>query len=265
MTTRTFLPILFPSKPQTDLTRLQYQEVKEPTIEIVSHCYATRLPQYASALCYQLSSVILHPPTRCKVLMTVCCEPYDYATARVIKFFMTKIPSRVIILNSANELGRRSIGRNYAAKGSTADIVWFADVDQVFRGYCLDDLVTRDWSNEIVMVYPRAIKIHKDHAVGDKVLERMADDPRVVDIDDSEFMDKRYSRAIGGVQIVKGDFARQYGYLDGEARWQTPATKPFGDFRDDVAYRNFCLQQGGVVAINLPGMYRLRHSTTSYQ
>ena len=88
--------------------------------------------------------------------------------------------------------------------------------------------------------------------------------PRVVDIDPTEFVEKRYGRAIGGVQIVRGDFARKYGYLHDVAKYQQPVEHPFGDFRDDIAYRDFVRSFGRIVGIDLPGMYRLRHGVKTH-
>ena len=55
-------------------------------VEIVSHVWAGPRDQYAKALCYQLSSLILHPPT-IDVTMTVFYTPEDSATVAVLAFF----------------------------------------------------------------------------------------------------------------------------------------------------------------------------------
>ena len=238
----------------------------KPLVEIVTHAYAVEHRHYAAALCYQLSSLVLHPPKDCVVRTTVCYCDEDWAVKNVLKFFADHLDLRHWIASDRYRLGRRCIGRSSVAGYTLADFVWFADVDQVWDGSCFDRLVAMPWPSGASMIYPKTIKIHRDHATGDAALAKVdLDNPRLIDVDPSEFIDKGYNRAIGGVQIVRGNFARQYGYLNGDPAWQQPAAKPFGDFRDDVAYRTFCWTKGPIVGVDLPGMLRLRHSTTSYQ
>jgi hypothetical protein len=101
--------------------------------------------------------------------------------------------------------------------------------------------------------------IHKDHVTGDLVLSGQ----RPLHIGD--FVPKHYTRAIGGVQIVRGEFAQKYGYLNSESKWQLPNPKPFGDFKDDIAYRRMCGLFGKIRGVDLDGVLRIRHSTTTYQ
>lgn len=241
-------------------------------IEIVTHCYANQLPHYASALTYHLSSLhkeqdIGLPYKDFDIQPTVCYSVADKKTSRVVDWFdhNTKLNIRHIC-QPPSRLGRRCIGRNIAAKESDADVVWFNDVDQCFCE-CLGNLFCLDWPNNAVMIYPKDIMIHQDHQTGDKVLNEVKDDPRIEDIELSLFVPKHYRKAIGGVQIVKGDFARKHGYLDNNPKWQNMKTEfnLFGDFRDDIAYRNYCLEYGDIVGVDLPGLYRMRHTKTSYQ
>lgn len=239
------------------------------TLEIVTHCYAEQLPHYAACLNYQLSSMWLYPPKECQVEVTVCYDPDDQRTQKVLAWFSEKSPrvdgvSLSWLKYDRQFLGRRCIGRNNAALNTMADLIWFADVDHVFYDGVLDSLASYEWDRKTIMVYPQTIKIHKDHTTGDLALAR-AVEPGLIDIDPTEFVDKQYDRAIGGVQIVDGDFTRCHGYLNQNSRYQQPTSTPFGDFRDDVSFRHFCEISGDVLAIDLPGVYRLRHSTTSYQ
>ena len=237
------------------------------TIEVVTHAYAEEMPHFASALVHQISSLVLHKSKKCKVKLTVCCTPSDTSVSQVLGWCYRGVE---VHLNCSpmylpwSNIGRRCIGRNDAALVTEADIVWFADVDQVFRNGIFDRLAEMEWPAGASMIHPRNIKIHKDHSTGDKLLCRLKE-LKLVDIDPKDFVDKRYRKAIGGVQIVQGDFARQYGYLNGDEKWQRPTDKPFGDFRDDVAYRRFCLRHGSIVGVDLPGMFRLRHTKTTYQ
>lgn len=242
--------------------------MRKPLVEIVSHCYAMELPHYADALCYQLSSFIMHPPQKCDVVASICYCCEDEKTGAVVKWFYDN--SELTInpcITTPEKLGRRAISRNFVASLSSADFVWFADVDQVYRDGILDRLVEMPWPDDVVMVFPQDIMIHRDWKTGDRATQALNGKPRLVNISVAEFVPKHYNRAIGGVQIVRGDFARRYGYLNGHPKWQQPRTdgKMFGDFVDDRQYRGFCGRHGKIVGVDLPGLYRIRHSTTSYQ
>jgi len=254
------------------------QKKQLPLVEIVSHCYAAELPQYAAMLVYQASSLVLHKPKHCRVCLSICVQredqhgtvPSDPNVAKVLSWVKETLKENsiqwTICYQRKVELGRRCIGRNHLALHSNADIVWFADVDQVYRDGVLDQLVEMPWPEQASMVFPRDIMIHRDWITGDeRTFAVDLDDLHLVDVELSEFVAKRYKKAIGGVQIVRGDFARKYGYLDRNEKWQQPTEKPLGDFRDDIAYRRFCLDHGLIVGVDLPGLFRLRHTKTSYQ
>jgi hypothetical protein len=240
-----------------------------PLVEVVSHCWAKELPQYAQALVYQASSLVLHKP-KVQVCLSVCYCKEDENAMKALKWVVPLLYEARISVTlqplERNQIGRRSIGRNAAAKNCIGDVVWFADVDQVFRDGIFDRLIEMEWPEDAAMVHPEVIKIHKDHVIGDRRMQAVnANDLEPIDVDPSEFVEKRYNRAIGGVQIVRGDFAREHGYLDGVDKWQKPTDVPFGDFRDDIAYRKFCLGHGKIVGVDLPGMFRMRHTATTYQ
>lgn len=240
-------------------------------IEIVSHCWAADLPQYAAFLKYQLSSLILYRPT-VSIRMTVCYCPEDVATADVLSSFLIHT-NDVLDLQplplSKEELGRRAIGRNIVAKRTEADLVWFADVDMVFREGCLDEL----WSlwlddrgvREYGMYWVTELQIHRTHELGD-IAAQAADSKQLVDVNPDEFKLKRYNRGIGGVQIVPQRICHEMGYLDRHAKYQECRTdgRPFGDFREDVAYRYSVQDRWPLRAIILPELYRMRHSQTTY-
>lgn len=242
------------------------------SIRLVTHCYAARLPQYAKHLWYQLSSLVLHKPD-VPVAITICYSMHDATTTDTILKFEGRHGNGLSIRPmsmSGPELYRRSIGRNRAGLEATEDLIWFTDVDHVFGEGCLDNL-WRIWQglkqDEISMVYPKAIKIHQDHATGDATPFPASEDWRLLEINSSEFVDKRYRRAIGGVQIARGDLVRQYGYLNGHSKYQKPRLDglPFGDFRDDIVFRGRCKTFGKIVGIDLANLYRIRHSETTYQ
>lgn len=236
------------------------------SIEIVSHCFAQRFPHYAKALIYQLSSLVLHPPKRCKVTATVCFDMYgDATTWKVLQWFEanTDLPIKLIHLDLPY-LGRRCIGRNLAARTSEADVVWFTDVDYVFQEGCLDTLIELEWPEGSTMIFPSQVMIHREHTTGDKAFERV-EGPELVEIDKSEFVPKRCNKAIGGIQIVQGGFARSHGYLDGDAKWQKPVSDGrFHACKCDVPYRQFCGSVGVVGKVDLPGVYRMRHTQAAH-
>jgi hypothetical protein len=252
-------------------------EERQKRIEIVSHCWAGRYGHYARCLAYQLSSLLINPPQHCHVTFTVCYEPTDVPTMRVMQQFIEvkdSFPedddrhSNICFASwglPIEQLGRRAIGRNLAAKHSVADLVWFTDCDHLFCDGILDRLVAMEWPEGASMIYPREIMIHRDHATGDAVLNQMPIPPRMMDTDLSLFIPKRYNRAIGGVQIVQGDDAREFGYLADDDGWQEPLKrKTFVSCRCDQAYRNKCKQRGPIVAVDLLGVYRIRHTQTTH-
>lgn len=240
-------------------------------LHIVTHCYAFELPHYAVALKFQLSSLVMHRPTA-SVCIEVCYVSDDQATGEVLAWFCchTNLDIRPHTL-TLNQISRRCIGRNIAALKSEGDLVWFTDVDHIFGHQCIDSVLTQ-WNEvnahaktqgtSVSMVYPQKILISKDHSKGDEYLSRTEN---MLEVRHYDFTPKRYDRAIGGVQIVSGDFARKHGYLDGNEKFQTPLNKPFSSFSDDVAYRTYCRQYGEIVPINVPNLFRIRHLTTTYQ
>lgn len=241
----------------------------QPRIEIMTHCWAGRHDHYAKCLAYQIASLILHPPKRCHVTHMLVFSPDDPVTMQTSLDMQFLSPDDDNITWMAQglpteQLGRRCIGRNMAAKHSIADLVWFTDCDYLFRGDVLDRLAEMEWPEGASMVYPRRIRQNSTHAAGDRTIEKM-DEPKVLDIDPADFVEKRFNRAIGGVQIVRGDFAREHGYLSNDPKWQKPLNKPtFVSCRCDRAYRKRCEQNGPIVGVDLPGVYRIRHTATTH-
>ena len=234
-------------------------------IHIVTHCYAGELPQYAAALQYQLSSLEINRP-RVPVTVEICHTPEDVRTRDVVDWFVCN--SHLLMILSTFPPGclfRRAIGRNIAALRSHGELIWFADCDYVFGPGCLDGL-WRSWESlegYASMVFSREILVNSDYATGDLYL---APKPTgLLSIDPAEFAPKRYAKALGGVQIVPGSLARTHGYLDWHKRYQRPVERPFPDFCDDVAFKRFCQQQGPVVPVDVPQLYRIRHSAKTHK
>jgi hypothetical protein len=241
-------------------------------IDIVSHAWAQIYPHFAGALRYQLSSLYLYPPERVDWRIFICYTPEDEAVMNVLQEFTPLLGDRLWTISlTLPFLGRRCIGRDIATHGrTTADIVWFTDVDYLFRAGTLDSFDEMEWPSQrdglCSMVYVRHVHIHDDHFTGDVALAR-AEQPGVIDIMENEFKVVAYKKAIGGIQIARGDIVRNHGYLHDSKKWQQPRLdgNPFGDFRDDLAFRSICKLHGPIAGVELPNVYRLRHSTTTYQ
>ena len=225
-------------------------------LEIVSHCW-----RYTRLLRYQLSSLVLHPPTRLQVLMTVFLTEEDQDTVATLDYFARHEKSTQVVIRPwflpREQLFMRLIGRNLAALATEADWIWFADCDYVFGPDCLDSLTDAVVNTESPLVFPRTVLKNRSHALGDRAIAEAAGGPRVMDIEPDDFEPTRYRRAIGGVQITSGDVVRQIGYCR-DCRRQHRIASSWKSTKDDVQFRRSLGTAGK--AIELPNLYRLRHS-----
>jgi hypothetical protein len=238
----------------------------KPTLELIVHCWAGQLRQYADFLRYQLSSLLLHPPENCRVQHTLCCSHDDAPT--VSAWFNADshpVPPNVafrIHPMTQPHLWRRAIGRHECARASNADVVWFGGVDYTFGRGCLDEVVACATHSPRRLCYPRIIRIHKTHEMGDTAACRASRAPpgSLMAIDPSEFRSHRIRRPIGCLQIVPGDAARKYGYVPGMARFHKPAGR-WRRTHEDKYYRKVMAKAGyQQLAIKPPNLFRLRHS-----
>ena len=235
-------------------------------IEIVTHAYALKLPQYATLLRYQLASIAKWIP-KTLVKVTVCCTQSDTLTNGVIQEFGSKFFWLVKSYNFISEgsLFRRAIARNEIIDSldERTKVVWYADCDHVFGLGCIDSAYDHAVAHNH-MVYPRRIQISKDHETGDRQIQEGMG-PQLPEINTKDFVAKKYDRPIGGVFIINVEFLREHGYLR-DTKWQNPRTdgKPFGDFRDDVAFRKYVKEHGRIQSALIPGLYRIRHSAKTY-
>lgn len=224
------------------------------TLEIVSHCW-----NYAHFLVYQLSSLVLFPPSRLSVTMTVFYNPEDRRTAELLAFFETQhVPG--VRWNwqtlPKEELFRRAIGRNRAALATRADWVWFTDCDLMFREGCLDTLADRLQGRRDALLYPREERRTPLLADDNPMLAEGQRTPRVLNIDTSQFSVQHPGRATGPLQIAHGDVCRACGYCDAIAVYQTPSDR-WCKAHEDRAFRWLLRSQGE--PIDVPGVYRIRH------
>jgi len=236
------------------------------SIRIVTHCYANQLPQYAVDLRYQLSSLVLYPP-KVPISFSLCCAIHDEATQRVYYEFQPKLNIERVLLSPEN-LFRRSIGRNQVALGCQEELIWFADADYVFHRGCLDQLFAtwRGFAQRPVMMWPTEIMAHVDHAAGDALIEPNREVRGLLELDTGPFSPMRVRKAIGGLQIVNGEFASRHGYLKDNERYQKPWNGgPRFHTTEDAVYRHYCNCHGDLVGITLEGLYRIRHFLNAYQ
>ena len=233
-------------------------------IQIVTHCYAEQLPQYASFLAVHLESVLNCPDF---VDVIICCTDSDDRVFNVLAQYTDRFQSRLrVCFLPLPMLGRRAIGRNINALDTQADLVWFADVDYFWRPECF--LSLRQWweSSPLpkpVLAYPGTIWTQSNEHVGDALLETLGDGG---EIDTSDFEPKHYGKAIGGIQIISGDYCRKFGYCN-HTRKVSPLQPGATLFHttEDSLVRKMCAKQGKIVEIDLPGVYRLRHTRNAYQ
>lgn len=224
-------------------------------LEIVSHCW-----KYSHLLAYQLSSLILFPPRKLQVTMTVYYCPEDKPTRRLLEYFGGLEVDNVVWNWRAlprRQLFRRAIGRHHAARHTAAHWIWFTDCDLMFRKDCLDTLADLLQGREDVLVYPRTENITP--LLPDDELKPSPDnaEPEIKDIDEQLFYIKEKNRATGPLQITHGDAARALGYCGGIKLYQTPA-ETWCKAHEDRAFRWLLRSRG--TPVDLPGVYRIRHA-----
>lgn len=223
-------------------------------IEIVSHCW-----RYHHLLSYQLSSLVLYPPERCRVVMTVFHAPEDHETVETLEFFGRKGPGNVR-WNwqplSRPELFRRAIGRNRAALGTSSDWIWFSDCDVIFHRGALDTAAQLLRGRDDLLCFPR------EHGVTDllesdhPLLQEGAETVGIVEIDPSDFEPEQRDKAVGGFQILRGDAARTLGYCNPVPFYQKPLTS-WQKTYEDRTFRWILGTHG--TPLEIPGLYRIRH------
>lgn len=224
------------------------------SIEIVSHCW-----NYSHLLAYQLSSLVLAPPEKCRVTLSVCFCPEDEGTVALLDFFKAKDVPNVTwhwIPLQREELMRRAIGRNRAARASSADWVWFTDCDLLFHEGSLDGLAEALAGKTDALVFPREERCTPMLKPSDEMLLAAAESPQVVKIDASRFDVQRRTKAIGPLQIMRGDLARQFGYC-GSIRCYQTTTELWRKTYEDRAFRWLLGTHG--TALDVPGVYRIKH------
>lgn len=224
------------------------------SLEVVSHCW-----KYSHLLVYQLSSLVHHAPTKLEVTMTVFYCEEDAKTVELLEYFGgIDVPG--VTWNwralSRQRLFRRSIGRNIAARETSADWVWFTDCDLVFREDCLDELCEALQGRTDALVFPREERCTSLLPESAPMLKAGGGAPQLVDIPTEKFTVRRRTRATGPLQITHGDVARACGYCEALSLYQQPS-ETWCKAYEDRAFRWLLRSQG--VPLELPGVYRIRH------
>ena len=227
-------------------------------LEIVNHCW-----RYSRLLRYQLSSLLLHPPQEVDVVYTLFYSTEDVATSEVVAWFDQQSTTNVR-WNwrelSTPQLLRRAIGRNLAAQATAADWVWFTDADHSFGSGCLDALPEQLSQVAGPLAFPRHLYIHIEHRLGDLLIDAASGPLQLLDVGArSDFKRRRNNRAIGGIQITRGDVCRANGYCAKHRRLQRPIEgKVFANCYGDRVFRRGLGTPGE--PIDVPNLFRIRHS-----
>ena len=235
-------------------------------IEVVSHCWL-----YWRCLSLQLSSFFSDPPEEVDLSVTVFYSEEDEKTvARLADIAgSASLSSANVELNliplETQYLMRRAIGRNIAAKQTSADWVWFIDCDYLVTGKAMDRLgyLLSEKFSESGMVFPRYAKA-TSQPVGDEII---FDVPEEWDgwhlVDKSKYdVTKGYGAAIGGVQIVDAKICHEQGYLADHPKWHRPADTWQRTY-EDPHFRKRCVGHRGQVikdAQFCDGVLRTRHT-----
>ncbi len=189
-------------------------------IEIVSHCW-----NYSHLFVYQLKSLVDHAPKDFKVTLTGFYCPEDKETVALIEEYASKKIDNIewnFVALEKNDLMRRAIGRNKAAKETKADWIWFTDCDLMFGENTFPSLKEALSNESCILVFPekvaRTALLSKEHDVLCNGSEISADEC----LKKAGYNYHTFSKATGPVQITHGDTARRYGYCEQTSCYQEP-------------------------------------------
>lgn len=232
-------------------------------IELVSHCWSgDKVPIYHCLLQLQISSLLLSNH-KTDVRYTVFYAEDDDRTVSVIEAFRRRLYLLGIDFNPwplrHEYLFKRMYGRNLAALSTEADVVWFMDVDYLCLDDCLDVIQNTINTTEANLIFPANIKANETHQQGDDLIRHTSNNiGEIIEVNRDHFVDRYCSYAFGGIQIARGSWCREHGYLN-RPDWQTPLQKPkhFNDTPSDRFFRNECKPRQ---RFNVEGIYRIRHS-----
>lgn len=244
--------LFYPAPPPTNSRQRQRGPLE---VEIVSHCW-----DYSRLLAHQLTSLVDHPVRDARVTMTVFHAREDAPTVRLLEFFggfdLPNVTWNFRILPK-ERLFRRAIGRNLAARKTSADWVWFTDCDLTFQANCLDSLNAELQGRDDALLYP-AVESKTDAYAdpGSGVADNALAMPQLLRVDPADFIAHRVTRATGPLQITHGDVARAVGYCDAVPFYQRPAAR-WQKADEDRMFRWLLGTQG--VPVEVDGVCRVQH------
>lgn len=222
------------------------------TIEVVSHCW-----QYANFLRHQLDSIVTYPPKNCSIIFTVFYSKEDTKTVSLLKNYENFEHENVMLnfqsLPTASLL-RRAIGRNLAAKKTSANWIWFTDCDLLFQSGCFDSLATALQNRNDILVFPAKLKATSLLTKDDQLLHNLCTAEQRIAAD--QFVYRKYKKATGPIQIVHGDVARKCGYCDSLQVYQQPQTRWVKTY-EDRAFRWLMGTHG--TPVDIQNLYLIRH------
>lgn len=240
-------------------------------LEICSHVYDSpedpaTMGQYSTLARFQYASLWRFTPPDMMVTLRLFTDEETAKYLYQLRDHALGVPNvrvQIDILDHAH-LFRRAIGRNIAALGTTADFVWFTDVDYCFGSGCLQSLrETLQPREELVegwerFVTPKIVKRSKSNQSGYESLLRQWC-VLLPEINDEDFEPRKQRITIGGVQIASRALCHRVGYLD-KTKWLDPLEDTSGgmrSFKDDRAYR---IAVGCAEPLDIVNCYRIRHA-----
>jgi len=239
------------------------------TIEIVSHGWAGSLPIYAQHLRFQLASLLNHP-TDAQVLYTLfwAGPEFDPVLASVIDDFASECHharKRVTfqpIIQPREKLFRRAIGRHQRSQQTNCRLIWYCDIDYYFGAGAIDSVCGQatDYGK---LYFPRKCQISINHELGDSETQNI--NQKWPTVDPSKYKTTRNKLAIGGIQILRADCAREVGYFNPKSKWHKDVDPNggFSCFRDDSAWRRQEFPLPKQCGFLVPNLYRIRHVQSS--
>ena len=250
------------------------------SLDVIVHCFAAQLPQYAAMLRVQARSLVKHAPdgSRIKLVVAVAAPEHDEPTWAALReiiadrtmltfaggtdhvLYLSEQVSLHIAVLPREQLFRRAIFRHrWLTRYSAADAVWLADCDYSVGPGSIEAILAQV-QNETRLVFPKHYWIHSDHAAGDRAWQAVLAGQDFVELSDFKQIEAKV--ALGGMQILGGSTAKRVGYL-GDSKWQRPADseRPFACFFDDSVWRRKHFRDAQ--PIEIPNLYRMRHSVGS--
>lgn len=234
------------------------------TLEIVVHCL-----NYPRLLCYYLSGLIVNPPPGW-VTVTLCTADDDKPTRDAVAYFFHGAGGGMFNLHKLNfndiirpreQVGRRTILRNEAAKATKADWVLFNDIDYLFGPKFWEQLPTALAAvpQDCPIAFPRRIMASRTNEEGNKLIHGPWEPPALVAMPpEDHWAPQKFRYAVGGVQFARGNYCRTNGYCDGHEKHLRPS-KEWIRTREDRAFRAIAGTAGHGIDVN--ECFRLRHCT----